>query len=167
MQAGKMAISAVVNAMAMLFFAQGNAVADTKLEMGWRFVKHQDAMTDANRSYFAKDQSNGSLTFKCFGYGRYEPIWIFGKYLTSRATFLYRFDKNPPISVDSGQLANTHRALFLDDEKEFEEKMRNSQTLTLQARDRDGDVITQMFHVEGFANARSYAEKAAPCGRDR
>lgn len=134
-----------------------------KFRNGWIFSPQVDKMTDQNRSWISKDKDGGSLLFKCFGNGRYEPAWLFGKYFTSRATFMYRFDKDAPIRVDSGQISTSNRALFLDEQRGFFERALSANIIIFQARDRDGDVVTHEFELEGLKEAMEHANKAAPC----
>ena len=136
---------------------------EVRLRSGWLFSSQVDKMTDQNRSWFSKDKGAGSLFFKCFGNGRYEPAWIFGKYLTSGATFMYRFDKDTPIRVDSGQMATSNKTLFLDEQRGFLDRALTAKIIILQARDRDGETLTQEYELEGLKEAMEYANKAAPC----
>jgi hypothetical protein len=136
---------------------------EVKLRNGWVFSPQVDKMTDQNRSWFSKDKGAGSIFFKCFGNGRYEPVWLFGKYLTSGATFMYRFDKDVAIRVDSGQMFTTHKSLFLDDQIGFVERALSAKIIILQARDRDGDTVTHEFELEGLKDAVEHANRVAPC----
>ena len=134
-----------------------------KLSNGWSFTSNVDKMTDQNRSWFAKYNGVGSLFFKCYGKGSYQPAWLFGKYLTDKATFMYRFDKDSPVSVDSREMGTNNKVIFLDSQKGFLERAFSAKLIIFQARDRDGDTITQEFELTGLKQALEQVNKAAPC----
>jgi len=134
-----------------------------RLKHGWSFTFNLDKMTDQNRSLFFKESDRGVFFFKCFGNGWYEPAWVVGKYFTSSSTFMYRFDKDAPVSVDSGQMASNNRILFLDEQKGFVERALKANVVIFQARDRDGDVVTQEFNLNGLKDALGHANRVAPC----
>jgi hypothetical protein len=150
-----------------LFFLPASEVwaKDVNLKHGWSFSSQLDKMTDKNSSFFSKEGSQGALFFKCYGNGLYEPAWLFGKYLTSKSKFMYRFDKDEPISVRSDQMSTSNKALFLDQEKGFVERAMSASVVVFQARDSDGDVVTQEYELKGLREAINYANKAAPCSR--
>lgn len=105
----------------------------------------------------------GTLAIRCGDTNKFEPLWLYGKYLTKDAKFLYRFDKETPMSVPADQMATSQRGLFLDEQIGFVNKMKAANVLTLQARDRDGDVVTQTFELAGFTKSLADASREAPC----
>ncbi len=120
-------------------------------------------MTDKNNSYFFYIKDGGAVGFKCFGSGSYKPLWAFNKYVTSDATFMYRFDKETPVTVDSDQMGPDHRILFLGEQRGFLERALSADRIVFQARDRDGDVITMEYDLRGLREALDYANNAMPC----
>lgn len=146
------------------FAMAGADDAPLDLGNGWMFSRNIDPMTDKNRSHLMKIEEGGAIFVKCWGEGKYEPAWMFKRYLTDETEFQYRFDSESPISVSSGQMHTSNKVLILDTQPDFIANMQKHGRLVLRAVDgSDGEVITAIYDLKGFASALKYANENAPC----
>ena len=132
----------------------------------FHFVRNADPMSDADRSSIvtAATHSPGSrirgssnFVWTCMSDGL-NVGYHYGTYLMgmdSRITVQYRFGEAPSTSPHRWNISTDHRTAFLpmEDVAQFTWQAQYNTKITLRVTDRDGDVLTHVFSLEGLRAA--------------
>jgi hypothetical protein len=137
------------------------AAADKSSQIGaFTVTSAKDPMSDANRNSImadgvAKPGPHG-LAWSCREDGL-NVTFVWGRYLMgddSSIPVAYRFPNQPAVSK-GWDIATSHKAAFIpmSEVKTFTAAALTAESVTLRVTDRDGDVVTESFKLDGLAEA--------------
>ena len=136
------------------------AAAESKQIGAFTVKSEKDPMSDANRNSIMADgvEKPGphGLAWLCREDGL-NVMFFWGRYLMSHDSSIsvaYRFPNQPAVAK-GWDMATIHKAAFIpmSQVKTFTSMAQTADSVTLRVMDRDGDVVTETFRLDGLAEA--------------
>jgi hypothetical protein len=154
----------IIVAVFVVVIAIGQASAQNQTFGSFEIRKSVDKMTDEDRSFAGVTGESGKTVFglRCMEDGL-NVAFLWNKYFTGDSggiTVQYRFPPNPAVS-SRWDISTSKEMGFLPMGKvrAFITQAKQSSTVVLRVTDRDGEMITDSFKLDGLSEAL----RALPC----